>query len=164
MSENSPGRAAYEAHAFAGEVDWGDLADDEREMWEGIARAAIKAHLGTYPQAEQDHAEFTGWMEAQGYNPDPDMVCGGGDMADAFAAGMQAARELAAAQAQAAPELATAERERDQLREQLAAIRERLENLAGTLELSASATSPSKKSQIESGCAEAMRMVAERPF
>jgi hypothetical protein len=45
-------------------------------------------------QAEQDYAEFTGWLEAQGYNPDPDMVCGGGDMRDAFFAGMQAARDL----------------------------------------------------------------------
>jgi hypothetical protein len=48
-------------------------------------------------QAEQDHAEFTGWLEAQGYNPDPDMVCGGDWRRDAFFAGMQAARDLDAA-------------------------------------------------------------------
>jgi hypothetical protein len=44
------------------------------------------------PEAEQDHAEFTGWFEAQGYNSrehfDEDF------MAEAFTAGMQAQRDL----------------------------------------------------------------------
>lgn len=49
-------------------------------------------------QGEGDYAEFTGWLEAQGYNPDPDMVCDGRVMRDAFMGGMQAARDLAAVQ------------------------------------------------------------------
>jgi hypothetical protein len=44
-------------------------------------------------QAEQDHAEFAAWMEAQGYRLDATYMQG--DMADAFAAGMQAERDLA---------------------------------------------------------------------
>jgi hypothetical protein len=51
--------------------------------------------------------------------------------------------------------------EADQLREQLGGIRDRLDNLARGLDLSASGTSPSKKSEIEHGCAEAVRQVAE---
>jgi hypothetical protein len=47
-----------------------------------------------------------------------------------------------------------------QLREQLAATLERLENLAGGLELSATATAPSRKSDIERGCAGAVREIA----
>jgi 8-oxo-dGTP pyrophosphatase MutT (NUDIX family) len=49
--------------------------------------------------------------------------------------------------------------ERDELREQLANVRQLMEDLAATLEQSASATSPSKKSQIEQGCADAVREV-----
>jgi hypothetical protein len=57
--------------------------------------------------AEHDHAEFTGWMEAQGYNSrehfDEDF------MAEAFTAGMQAARDYAAeAGPQPAPDLGAA--------------------------------------------------------
>jgi hypothetical protein len=50
--------------------------------------------------------------------------------------------------------------ERDQAREQLAVARERLESLAAGMELSAATTSPSKKSQIERECAEAVRDIA----
>lgn len=51
-------------------------------------------------QDEQGHAEFTGWMEAQG-NPTGDVYAeyGQDDMAEAFAAGMRAARDLAAVSA-----------------------------------------------------------------
>lgn len=48
-------------------------------------------------QAEQEHAEFAGWMEAQGY-PSPEDRYDGSEMAEAFAAGMQAQRDLAAVQ------------------------------------------------------------------
>ena len=46
------------------------------------------------------------------------------------------------------------------LRELITGTRERLENLAAGLELSAAATSPSKKSEIERECAEAVRGIA----
>lgn len=47
------------------------------------------------------------------------------------------------------------------LREELAVLRERLGNLAAGLELSASTSLPSKKSEIEQGCARAVRGIAE---
>jgi hypothetical protein len=47
------------------------------------------------PQAEQDCAEWRGWMEANAYSTHPD-DCEG--MAEAFEAGMWAARDLGAAQ------------------------------------------------------------------
>jgi hypothetical protein len=47
------------------------------------------------------------------------------------------------------------------LREQLGVIRDRLGNLAAGLDLSATASRPSKKSEIESGCAAAVRQIAE---
>lgn len=43
MSEKTAGQAAYEAHPFAGEVEWDDLDADERGMWADIAKAAIVA-------------------------------------------------------------------------------------------------------------------------
>jgi hypothetical protein len=55
--------------------------------------------------AEQEHAEWTGWMDAQGYATSQRQGSegyGGGDMFDAFKAGMQAARDLDAAQEQPA--------------------------------------------------------------
>jgi hypothetical protein len=52
------------------------------------------------PQAEQDHAEWRGWMEANAYSTHPD-DCEG--MAEAFEAGMRAARDLAAPGPAAAP-------------------------------------------------------------
>ena len=51
--------------------------------------------------------------------------------------------------------------EADRLREQLTGTRDRLENLAAGMELSASVTSPSKKSAIEQQCAAAVRGIAE---
>jgi uncharacterized membrane protein len=54
--------------------------------------------------AEQVHREFTGWMEAQGYHNEY-AAYGWGDLADAFAAGWEAADAVVA---QPAPELAAA--------------------------------------------------------
>lgn len=54
-------------------------------------------------------------------------------------------------------------READALREQLADLRDQLDNLARGLELSASASAPSKKSEIERGCAAAVRGIAKPP-
>lgn len=51
--------------------------------------------------AERDHAEFAGWMEAQGYRQGRAYCYS--DMGDAFTAGMEAARALAVA-APAAPQ------------------------------------------------------------
>jgi len=51
-------------------------------------------------QAEQDHAEWLDWMDSEGYAASQRQGSegyGGGDMFDAFKAGMQAARDLAAA-------------------------------------------------------------------
>jgi hypothetical protein len=49
-------------------------------------------------QAEREHAEFTGWAEAQGYPPDtgerPEYAYD--DLEDAFKAGMQAQCDLCA--------------------------------------------------------------------
>ena len=50
--------------------------------------------------------------------------------------------------------------ERDQLRDQLAEIREQLENLAAGMLMSAAATSPGPKSEVEQECAQALRAVA----
>lgn len=49
----------------------------------------------------------------------------------------------------------------DELRERIGVIRDRMEILAAGLELSASGTAPSKKSEIERGCAAAVRQIAE---
>jgi hypothetical protein len=73
-----------------------------------------------------------------------------------------------AARPELAPNVATAiSRERDgliaanaRLREQVAAVLGRLASLAGGLDVSARATAPSRKSDIESGCAEAVRGIA----
>ena len=54
-------------------------------------------------------------------------------------------------------------READALREELADIRDRLGNLARGLKLSASASSPSKKSDIERACATAVLDIARTP-
>lgn len=59
--------------------------------------------------------------------------------------------------------LAQARRERDAARAELADVRERLLNLAAGLERSADATAPSKKSEVERGCAAAVRTIAEPP-
>jgi hypothetical protein len=48
-------------------------------------------------QAEQDHAEWLGWAEANGYGNEHERDFGHDDMRDAFQAGMQGARDLAAA-------------------------------------------------------------------
>jgi hypothetical protein len=71
--------------------------------------------------AEQGHAEFTGWMEAQGHPyGDGYAEYGRPDMAEAFAAGMRAARDLAAA-TDAQPAINAAYRERAHLVAHLAA-------------------------------------------
>jgi molecular chaperone GrpE (heat shock protein) len=57
-------------------------------------------------------------------------------------------------------EVEALEEENSELREQLARVRERLENVAAGMELSASTTHPSKKSEIEHGCADAVRQIA----
>jgi len=44
--------------------------------------------------AEEEGREFRAWMESQGLNPDPEYVCGGQQLADAFAAGKQAGARL----------------------------------------------------------------------
>jgi hypothetical protein len=75
----------------------------------GLTREqALAASRGRDLPAEETGAEFTGWMEAQGYSTHPD-DCEG--MAEAFAAGQLAGRDLAAA--------APLERERNILRGQL---------------------------------------------
>jgi hypothetical protein len=59
--------------------------------------------------AERDHAEWLGWAEAQGYATDDGYVeFDSGDMRDAFAAGMQAQRDLDAATKPAASGLGKA--------------------------------------------------------
>ena len=53
------------------------------------------------------------------------------------------------------------EEENAKLRDLVTGTRERLENLAIALNLSAETTQPSKKSDIEQGCALAVLMIAE---
>jgi uncharacterized coiled-coil DUF342 family protein len=69
--------------------------------------------------------------------------------------------EARAVAAEFRAQLETAVREGDELRDQLAAVRERLENLAAGMETSAAATTASRKSEIERGCAQAVREIAE---
>lgn len=70
------------------------------------------------------------------------------------------ARDLRAALKANAPDAADVRAERDEAREQLAGVRERLGNLAAGLELSAGTTEPSKKSDIERQCARRVRDIA----
>lgn len=60
-----------------------------------MVTAPTPEQAGRDPQAEHDCAEWRGWMEANAYSTHPD-DCEG--MAEAFAAGMQAERDLDAAQ------------------------------------------------------------------
>jgi hypothetical protein len=106
-------------------------------------------------QAEQGHAEFTGWAEAQGYAEDfPDWDC----RAEAFAAGMQAARDLAAvAEPQPAPEPAAAMAETRKVDEQLTTLHQRIDAVAEGLEKRAEINRPSKVSQICDDIAASLR-------
>ncbi len=72
-------------------------------------------------QAEQDHAEWLGWAEANGYGNEFERDFGHDDMRDAFTAGMEAARMLAA-QEPSAPEPAAAMTENRRYREALETI------------------------------------------
>jgi hypothetical protein len=89
----------------------------------------------------------------------------------AIGAGPNAPRRLAAGNQKLRTERDQALGVNENLRRQLAAAkadladtRERLENLAVGMEMSAAGTSPSKKSEIERQCAQAVREIAERPF
>jgi hypothetical protein len=75
---------------------WDELPEDYRRDWEGIAQAAIAAQERPAPglaALEATVREFTGWFEAQGY-PSPDDRYDGDEMEAAFAAGMEAQRDL----------------------------------------------------------------------
>jgi len=100
-------------------------------------------------QAERDHAEWVGWAEAQGYDSNDNYAeYGVTDVSEAFTAGMQAGRDLAAVAApQPAPEL---EAVHDQLRDRLAV-------LAASLDADALATAPSRKSEIQAEAAKRIR-------
>jgi hypothetical protein len=101
-------------------------------------------------QAEQGHAEFTGWAEAQGYVSEY-AAYGRDNLAEAFAAGMQSARDLAAvAEPRPAPELAAAMRETRVIRERVTAVAEGLESRAEV-------NRPSKVSEICAGVAASLR-------
>lgn len=64
-----------------------------------MVTAPAPEQAGRDPQAERDYAEFTGWWEAQGYDADHAQTFYGADvMAETFLAGMQAQRDLDAAQ------------------------------------------------------------------
>lgn len=53
--------------------------------------------------------------------------------------------------------IAGLERDRDDTRDQLEGLRDRIDSLARGLDIAARSTAPSKKSEIESGCASALR-------
>jgi hypothetical protein len=65
-----------------------------------------RAEVARDLEAEQEHAEWTGWMDAQGYATSQRQGSegyGGGDMFDAFKGGMQATRDLDDAQERPEP-------------------------------------------------------------
>lgn len=141
----TPGQAAAEAFlvvagegAALSEDEWAAWArSSARRPWDAAATAAIRHPAAT---AERDAlaAELQGVhgeLRANGIKGDPE-----NHWAPLLI------RMLA--------------RERDEARAVAASIRQKLENLAAGLELSAQATSPSKKSDIERGCAEAVRGIA----
>lgn len=122
-------------------------------------------------QAEQDHAEFAGWFEAQGYTTG---AFESDSMAEAFTAGMQAARDLAGvagpkpAPSRAELETAMAAALQDLIDEsepkpapELAAdldrLRERVARTAAKLDADALVTAPSKKSEIQAETAARLR-------
>lgn len=78
------------AEAIAEAVSNGHARLPNGDLLMGMPLHAVMAERD--PQAEQDHAEWRGWMEAQGYQFDDDSY-----QAEAFAAGMQAQRDLDAA-------------------------------------------------------------------
>jgi hypothetical protein len=143
VSEETPGRAAYEAFdAHLGPIDdpgytgppltgWEDVLQRERAAWDAAAQAAI------------DHVAAKVW---------PNLIAERDQLREHLAAAVD---PTAADYDRAAAEL-----EARDLREKLTTARERLENLAAGLRLSASASRPSKKSEIERGCAEAVRDIA----
>lgn len=118
---------------------------------------------------------FHAWMDSR--YPDGRLFegYGGGDMCDAFEAGMQAQRDLAA-QEQPAPELAkiltadgrwaamqpVPELAAETLKE-LTRIRSGIAGLAADLDRSAAETRPSRKSETESETAIALRRLLETP-
>jgi hypothetical protein len=151
LSETSPGQAAHEAHQAAqrrrfpgiAPVGWDEFPAGVQAEWETIARSGIAAYIEANGRDPVDARAVI--LEAAGLEP-------------------QAALELAAAMAARDEYRDNAIlhiRERDAAREQLAVIRERLGILAAQFELSASYSHPSKKSEIEQGCAQAVRGIAE---
>lgn len=134
----TPVRAAYTAfwdHPGMGET--GARYDDEmpgiRAAWDAAISAAIAAELEA--QLAVARAAFEDLTSQLGE-----------------------AREVCA---EFRSQLETAVRENDAYHDKFTGIRERLEKLAAGMEMSASTTAPSKKSEIETGCAAAVRQIAE---
>jgi len=159
MSEKTPARAACEAFwEAAGAGPAGDSPEAawawaEREgtpaAWEAAAKAA-RTDLSAHMNALAEDLDDAGATIA--------------DYRDALCA-MQHERDklrdqLAEAVNPTAEDYDNAA-EILQLREQLAVIRERLYNLAAGMDLSARTSAPSKKPEIESGCAQAVRGIAD---
>lgn len=84
------------------------------------------------------------------------------DLVPEFQSAMEAAAK-AAITAHVPEDWTTMLLQRDDAREQLAGIKDRLESLAADLEMSARTTRPSKKSRIEDGCAAAVLKVLGAP-
>jgi hypothetical protein len=85
-------------------------------------------------QAGREHAEWTGWAEANGYGNEHARDYGHDDMRDAFTAGMHAERDLAAQEPHAAPELGTAWRLLNEARATLAVTQAERDDLATQLD------------------------------
>lgn len=92
----------------------------------GSGKTPGQAAPGIAPQ--ELSGEFAGWFAAQGY-PSPDDRYDGEEMAEAFAAGMQAQRDLDAAAGHVACDTAigSLRAELEALRAELADVRERAE-------------------------------------
>jgi hypothetical protein len=120
--------------------------DAARDDWRAASQGAIAAALPELATLRELRAIATGALRDTGLSDDP------------------FARDTASSALERIGGVkACAPGEVERLREQLELTREQLRNLARGLELSASATAPSKKSTIESGCAAAVRGIADPP-
>jgi hypothetical protein len=171
--------------------DWGALSDDLRDEWEAAAsaaidaaglederdkayreRAALVAYLAAcYPSEIVLADDAPGWWIVFVTTPSGQMSWHvSGDDLELFehlppATGVTWDGHTTDQKYQRLAELTrtvwngTAPAE--QLRDQIAGLRESFENLAAGLVLSAGSSAPSKKSEIEHGCARAIRGILE---
>lgn len=187
MDEKTPGRAAYEATSLPspdlpqiGYPQWSELPDYVREFWDKAADAACDAavvHADTRLAAERDEAraerdrlrkqlddlrtslDYAAAQWAANAMPHT-LPQRSGEYRSVMA---DCARDLRYALKANAPDAADVRAERDQLREQHAALRARVAAIAQNLEESANATRPSRKTDIQDDTAQRIREALADP-